>query len=165
MKPIPKTISLQVVTDIEIELHGETPESITEQFRGISIDPKVFLPYTEANKGNAKVLSIDAKLQKLPHLVLEPLKDEEINDLVDEIGYLDVIVPMTFDELVGDDPFKKGIERINDIVETKILGQVGVLQDISYRIVGLTDLKPSVADDLPDGTVLLYVTGQPIINL
>jgi len=102
---------------------------------------------------------------------VEPLSDEQIDSLCERIntdhepkvlkkplgkrakrllnkdGYLTVIVPLDFDELLG-----AGVEGLDDILDGLILGDdvSGFLSDISWKVVGAKK-----------GALLLEVTACP----
>jgi hypothetical protein len=79
-----------------------------------------------------------------------PLSRKELDGLADAEGYVSVVVPFDFYELVDTD-----IEGVNDLAADKI-GD-GLISDISYEVVGFganneihVEVTAQLGDDLDD---------------
>lgn len=67
---------------------------------------------------------------------------------------VDVVIAVTLDELMH----PAGIESLNEIADERILGQLGLLEDISYQVVG----GRSRGDEYIGGEVLLRVQASVV---
>lgn len=77
-------------------------------------------------------------------IIQHPLKNSEVDNLLDDENYISAIVPLDLDTIIDAD----GMEGFNNIVEERLLRQ-GIMADITYRPVGILD-----------GMILIQVTCQ-----
>lgn len=87
-------------------------------------------------------------------VLTEPLSREEIDAIINEQGYVSVVIELDLFEAVDT------IDALNDLAESRILKEgVGILADIGYGVVGCDPAKDFGGSNF-GGNIYVRVTAQ-----
>lgn len=146
-------MKIQVVTTFDVSINGgnaEDPAQLLEVFKALATREKYLKQLEVPDAYEARSLNFEVQVSQLPPRISEPLTDEQLKALMDAEGWIEVAVPIDVQEFtdVG------GIDALNALMDERVTGGRGVLEDIGYTVAGVEKA------DTDDGLFLLRVTAK-----